>query len=87
VGGLLDSIVPGETGELIPPRDPGRLAETLRTLLADPDRRRQYGANAARRVRSRFSWQHVGAATEDAYTAVLVRTASEGARRRTEARR
>jgi glycosyltransferase involved in cell wall biosynthesis len=84
VGGLLDSVVPGETGELVPPRDPERLAETLRTLLADPERRRRYGAAAARRVRDRFSWHRVAAATEEAYAAVLERTATEGVRRRTE---
>jgi glycosyltransferase involved in cell wall biosynthesis len=81
VGGLLDSVAPGETGELVPPRDAGRLAETLRTLLADPELRRRYGANGSRRVRSRFSWHHVAAATEAAYASQLEQTATEGVRR------
>ena len=37
VGGLLDTVVPGVTGELVPPRRPDRLAPGAgRRLLADP---------------------------------------------------
>jgi glycosyltransferase involved in cell wall biosynthesis len=36
VGGLLDTVVPGVTGDLVPPRRPDLLAATLRALLATP---------------------------------------------------
>ncbi len=40
VGGLPDVVIDGETGWLVPPRDPPRLAEAILTALADPDRAR-----------------------------------------------
>jgi glycosyltransferase involved in cell wall biosynthesis len=70
VGGLLDTVVPGVTGELVPPRDPARIADALRRMLADPDRRAAYGrAGRARAVRT-YQWRAVAAATEDVYAAV-----------------
>jgi glycosyltransferase involved in cell wall biosynthesis len=47
VGGLPDIIRDGETGILIPPRDPEALAHALSALLGDPDRRRQMGEASA----------------------------------------
>src|SRR5215213_1443824 len=52
VGGLVDSVVDGETGDLVPPRDPGRLGEVLAALLADPARRAAYGAAGVTRARA-----------------------------------
>jgi glycosyltransferase involved in cell wall biosynthesis len=43
VGGLLDTVVPGVTGALVPPRDPAALAVAVRQLLADPALRARYG--------------------------------------------
>ena len=36
VGGLPELVAPGETGWLVPPRDPAALAAALSQLLADP---------------------------------------------------
>lgn len=47
--------VHGETGLVIPPRDPAALAEALQSLLADDAGRRAMGEAAARRVRERFT--------------------------------
>lgn len=44
-----------ETGLVVPPSDPRALAEALRTLLADPRRRQEMGAQARRRAQSLFS--------------------------------
>jgi glycosyltransferase involved in cell wall biosynthesis len=71
VGGLLDTVVPGETGELVPPRDPRTLAETLGRLLADPARRERYGDQGVRRVRDLFTWSRVAEQTEAVYAAVV----------------
>ena len=67
VGGHLDTVADGVTGLLVPPRDPGRLADRIRYLLADPARRRALGAAAAAQVRSRYSWAQVAAETEAIY--------------------
>ena len=49
VGGMIDTVVDGVTGVHAPPRDPDRLAELLRTVLADPQARADWGrAGAAR---------------------------------------
>jgi glycosyltransferase involved in cell wall biosynthesis len=84
VGGLLDSVVPGETGELVPPRDPDALAQALRDLLADPDRRRAYGERGTQRVRELFTWDRVARLTEDVYADVVGEVEADGARRRME---
>ena len=47
--------VAGETGLVVPPRDPGALAEAITTLLADDAQRIRFGQAAARRARVHFS--------------------------------
>jgi glycosyltransferase involved in cell wall biosynthesis len=48
-------IVDGETGVLVAPGDGDALANALRDLLADPDRRRVLGAAARARCEARFT--------------------------------
>ena len=73
VGGLVDTVVDGITGDLVPPRDPGRLGAVLAALLADDDRRAAYGTAGVRRARARYRWSRVAADTETVYRQVLVR--------------
>jgi glycosyltransferase involved in cell wall biosynthesis len=73
VGGLVDTVVDGITGDLVPPRDPGRLGTVLAALLADDDRRAAYGTAGVRRARARYRWSRVAADTEAVYRQVLVR--------------
>jgi glycosyltransferase involved in cell wall biosynthesis len=75
VGGLLDTVVPGVTGELVPPRRPDLLAATLRHLLADPERRAAYGRAGRRRAVARYPWSRVVERTEQVYESVA-RTSS-----------
>ena len=70
VGGLLDTVVPGVTGELVPPRRPDLLAATLRDLLADPERRAAYGRAGRRRAVERYPWSRVVELTERVYASV-----------------
>ena len=64
VGGLLDSVIDGQTGRLVAPGGPGALAGVVRELLADPAGRATMGAEARRRALQRFDWSIVAAATE-----------------------
>jgi glycosyltransferase involved in cell wall biosynthesis len=67
VGGLLDLVVDGETGIVVPPRDPAALRSALERLLADPDLRRRLGAAGRERARLHFTWETVTDATLAAY--------------------
>lgn len=81
VGGLLDTVVPGLTGELVPPRRPDLLAETLRELLADPGRRQSYGHAGRARALSTYQWRQVVAGTEDVYASVVAPSLRSGVSR------
>jgi glycosyltransferase involved in cell wall biosynthesis len=70
VGGMLDTVVPGVTGELVPPRRPDRLAEVLRDVLDDAERRAAYGAAGRRRAVDLYDWRRVVARTESVYQTV-----------------
>lgn len=69
VGGMLDTVVDGVTGVLVPPADIAQLAREISRLLADPLRRRALGEAAAATVR-RYSWQRVAAETAGVYAAL-----------------
>jgi glycosyltransferase involved in cell wall biosynthesis len=81
VGGLLDTVVPGVTGELVRPRRPDLLAPVLRDLLGDPARRAAYGRAGRARAVDTYQWRQVVAETEDAYASVSNRLAPTGGTR------
>jgi glycosyltransferase involved in cell wall biosynthesis len=54
VGGTPELVVDGDTGLLVPPRDPGALASALDSLLADPARAEALGAAGRRRAEESF---------------------------------
>lgn len=55
-GGFPEVVREGETGLLVPPRDPQALAAALRTLLDDPERRRIMGEAGRAHVVAHFAW-------------------------------
>jgi glycosyltransferase involved in cell wall biosynthesis len=59
VGGIRETVVDGETGLLVPPRDPAALAVAIRRLLDDPDLARRLADEARRRVRQSYSEQRM----------------------------
>ncbi len=67
VGASQDAVIDGTTGMLVPPDHPRLLAQRIRELLAAPVRRGAYGAAAADRARSRYSWERVSQETLTAY--------------------
>jgi glycosyltransferase involved in cell wall biosynthesis len=55
IGGLEGLVIDGETGTLVPPRDPAALAAALARLAGDPERRRALGARGEELCRK--SWR------------------------------
>jgi glycosyltransferase involved in cell wall biosynthesis len=65
VGGIPEVVVDGQTGLLVPPRDPPALSGAIEKLLDRPDLRRSMGARARERAERRFGWErHVDLLTE-----------------------
>jgi len=70
-GALPELVRTGGGGALAPRDDPRALAEVIRSLLEDPERRRALGARAPARVRDIFSWRRVAESTARVYRDVL----------------
>ncbi len=79
-GGILEVVVEGETGHLVPfepdpvttfPIDEDKfardLAQPITALLADPERARQYGEAGRKRVEAQFSWTAIADQTIELY--------------------
>jgi glycosyltransferase involved in cell wall biosynthesis len=71
VGGTAEVVVDGETGLLVPPRDPDALADALRRLLADAELRQRLGDAGYERVREHFSAEAMTRRMLDIYDEVL----------------
>ena len=63
VGAVPEIITNGENGLIVPRRDSSKLADALRALLSDPERRGKIGMNGRERIREAF--------TEDIHIAKL----------------
>jgi glycosyltransferase involved in cell wall biosynthesis len=71
VGGITFTIKDGETGFLVPPRNPEALADCLLHLFARPELCEQMGRYARARVEREFTWPIVAMRTAALYDAVL----------------
>lgn len=67
VGGLLDTVINGATGLLVPPKDHLTAAAAIARILASPERAEAMGQRGATRVRERYTWDSVASATEALY--------------------
>lgn len=67
VGGNAEAVIDEETGIVVPPRAPSRLAEAIGRLATSPELRRRLSRNAAMRVRDHFSLQQCVLAYERLY--------------------
>jgi len=59
IGGIKDVVVDGETGILIPPKNPYLLAEKIIYLMKNEDLRRRMGENGRERVARHFTWDRI----------------------------
>lgn len=71
-GALLELVVDGETGLLVPPRDPQALRAAVERLLADPELRERLGRAGRERARERYGWDGVIDRTLDVYRAATL---------------
>ncbi|MDT5339894.1 MAG: alpha-maltose-phosphate synthase [Mycobacterium sp.] len=76
VGGIPEVVAEGETGVLVhyDPADAAgfetRLADAVNSLVADPDRARQYGRTGRQRCIDEFSWTRIAEQTHAIYRKV-----------------
>jgi glycosyltransferase involved in cell wall biosynthesis len=78
VGGNAELIVEGETGFLVPVRDPAALAAAIQLLLDDPARTQYMGKQAKARISQLFSTESLTVRTEHLYDELV--ESSQGAR-------
>jgi glycosyltransferase involved in cell wall biosynthesis len=80
-GGALPEVVGGDgaTGLLVPPGDPGALAQAILRVLDDDALGARLGAAGRERVLRRFTWRACAAGTVEAYRA-LIAEPSDGER-------
>lgn len=71
VGGIAFTVVDGETGYLVPPRNPAALAARLRDLLSHPAVGERMGKAARNRVEREFTWPQVAERTAALYRTLL----------------
>lgn len=67
IGGTVETIVPGETGLLVPPADAAALAAAIRELAADAPRRARMGHAGRARALEKFSLERYCQTVEASY--------------------
>jgi glycosyltransferase involved in cell wall biosynthesis len=70
-GQVVDAVVDGTTGILVPPGRPALLAQRIRQLLAHPMLLEAFSVAAADRARSRYSWDRIAHETLAVYDTAL----------------
>lgn len=70
-GGIRYTVVDGETGFLVPPKDPEALAARLALLAGNPALARRMGAAGARRAERLFTWERVGSELERVFDELI----------------
>jgi glycosyltransferase involved in cell wall biosynthesis len=70
-GGFRELVEEHGAGRLVPPGDPGALAEAIGTLLADPEERERLAERARSAAAGPYSWDAVAERTTAVYEEVL----------------
>ena len=64
-GGVRSAVRDGETGVVVPPTDSDAIADAIRSLLLNPDRRKQMGTAGRRAVETHYNWDRVARETRE----------------------
>jgi phosphatidylinositol alpha-1,6-mannosyltransferase len=64
-GGVRSAVRDGETGIVVPPTDSDAIADAIRSLLLNPDRRKQMGVAGRRAVETHYNWDRVARDTRE----------------------
>jgi phosphatidyl-myo-inositol dimannoside synthase len=64
-GGVRSAVRDGETGIVVPPTDPDAIADAIRSLLLNQDRRKQMGVAGRRAVETHYNWDRVARDTRE----------------------
>lgn len=80
VGGNAEAVLDDETGIVVPPRDPRRLAEAIVRLANEPALREAFGAAARRRMTEHFALARSIEAYDALYRALLAGAAPQDVR-------
>lgn len=71
VGGNPELVIHGETGLLVPPRNPTALAEALIFLMLNPEAANRMGESGRKRVEEKFTIERMVRDTEETYFELL----------------
>jgi len=71
VGSIPEVVENGKTGFVVPPNDPGKLAEAVVTILKNPDLKSRMGRNAAEKAATDLSWRTIAAETVRVYASMI----------------
>jgi phosphoheptose isomerase len=74
VGGIKFTVRDGETGYLVPPKNPDAIAERIAHLYQHPELLNLFRQQAIQRASQLFTWQKVTTAIADLYEEVLAKT-------------
>jgi glycosyltransferase involved in cell wall biosynthesis len=75
IGGAAEILEDGETGLVVPPGDPARLAQAILAILSDPARAREMGRRGSLDVAARFTPERLADETLRTYETLLHRRA------------
>jgi alpha-maltose-1-phosphate synthase len=72
-GGIVEVVVPEETGLLVEPRDAQQIADSVNRILKDPALAKKFGQNGRARVERQFSWTYIAEQTKKLYEQLLAK--------------
>jgi phosphatidylinositol alpha-1,6-mannosyltransferase len=64
-GGVRSAVRDGETGIVVSPTDPDAITDAIRSLLLNPERRKQMGRAARHAVETHYNWDRVARDTRE----------------------
>lgn len=70
-GAIPEVVKDGDTGILVPPNNPQKLADAVNSLLDNPKRMRRMGMNGRERVKKLFTWDKVAENVIEFYNRIL----------------